>query len=74
MGELVSPPLRAPPPHTYVISSTELWFYQKHPRRTGATLGVIGGILVAPAALAYAGITSVGVATGISTFAVTKDP
>lgn len=51
---------------------TELWFYQKHPKRTGATLGVIGGILVAPAALAYAGITSVGVATGNLTFAFTK--
>ena len=55
--------------YAHTVFSTELWFYQRHPRRTWATLGAIGGIVLAPAVLARADITSVDVPTGNSTFA-----
>jgi len=55
--------------YVHTVFSTELWFHQRHPKRTWATLGVIGGILLAPAVLARADITSVDVPTGNSTIA-----
>ena len=46
----------------------ELPFYKRHPKRTGAALGIAGGILLAPVAAVGAltafGFTSAGVAAG----------
>jgi hypothetical protein len=45
-----------------------LHFYKKHPKRTGAALGIAGGILLAPVAAVTAlgalGFTSAGIAAG----------
>jgi len=70
----------SPPPralvYTHAISSTELPFYKKHPKYTGAALGVTGGILLAPVAavglLSIAGFTSAGVAAGNLTPSTTQ--
>jgi len=49
---------------------TELPFYKKHPKRTGAGLGITGAVLLAPAAvpgaLTAVGFTPAGVAAGNS--------
>ena len=51
-------------------SPTELPFYKKHPKFTGAALGITGGLLLAPVAavglLTALGFTSAGVAAGNS--------
>ena len=54
--------------YAHGISLTELPFYKKHPKYTGAALGVTGGILLAPVAavglLSFVGFTSGGVVAG----------
>jgi len=51
-------------------SPKELPFYKKHPKCTGAALGITGGLLLAPVAavgvLTAAGSTSAGVAASNS--------
>ena len=46
----------------------ELPFYKKHPKRTGAALGLAGGVILAPVAgvgaLTTVGFTPAGVAAG----------
>lgn len=46
----------------------ELPFYKRHPKRTGAALGIAGGVLLAPVAavgaLSALGFTSAGIAAG----------
>lgn len=50
------------------LCRTELPFYQKHPKRTGAALGIAGGVMLAPVAgvgaLVAAGFGTAGVAAG----------
>jgi hypothetical protein len=58
--------------HAQNISSPELPFYKKHPKRTALALGVAGGIILTPvaaAALSYVGLTTAGFAAGHLDFA-----
>ena len=50
----------------------ELPFYKKHPKRTGAALGIAGGVMLAPVAgiatLTPLGFASGGIAAGNAVF------
>jgi len=54
--------------YSYTVVSIDLPFYRRHPKYTGAALGVTGGVLLAPVAIAgflsVVGFTSAGVAAG----------
>ena len=56
--------------------STELPFYQRHPRLTGAALGIAGGILLTPvttSVMSYMGLGAGGAAVGNLTFPFAKE-
>lgn len=64
----VSVPLLIPRWLILMSNRIALPFYKKHPKRTGAALGIAGGVLLAPVAVAgtltVVGFTSGGVAAG----------
>lgn len=58
--------------HAQNISPTELPLYKKHPKYTAVALGIAGGMVFTPvavAAMSYVGLTTAGFAAGHPGFA-----